>query len=168
MDKRVECKLENLGKSFVKMPRKLLSLAFGSEKKSRLFGGVYIALVSLCYFKDGTVKLGKNYYTCHRGEYLGTYRELADRADISLGSVGYYLKELSQAGLIEYGPMSGGTRVKVCNYDYFSGYFMKEESASDESQAAARAMATAEKAMGGRSMQNVPVEGKGEAYGSGC
>ncbi|WP_293712162.1 winged helix-turn-helix domain-containing protein [uncultured Parabacteroides sp.] len=168
MDERVECKLENLGKSFVKMPRKLLSLAFGSEKKSRLFGRVYIALVSLCYFKDGTVKLGKNYYTCHRGEYLGTYRELADRADISLGSVGYYLKELSQAGLIEYGPIAGGTRVKICNYDYFSGFFVKEESATDEAQVAARAMAAAEKAMGGRSMQNPSAEGKEDAYGNGC
>lgn len=168
MDERVECKLENLGKSFVKMPRKLLSLAFGSRKKSRLFGRVYIALVSLCYFKDGKVKLGRKYYTCHRGEYLGTYRELADRADISLGSVRHYLEELSQAGLIEYGPIAGGTRIKICNYDYFSANFVKEESEADESQDAARAMATAEKAMGGRSMQNVPVEGKGEAYGSGC
>lgn len=153
LKERVECKLESLGKSFVKMPRKVLAMSFSHQKNDRMYARIFMALVSMCYFKEGVVKLGKYVYICRRGEYLGSYRELANRTDVSFGSIGYYLKALSDDGLIEYEPVAGGSRIKVCNYDFFSGYLTKVSENDADGQAAALALATAEKAMGGRSKQ---------------
>lgn len=163
MKERVERKLGSLGKSFVKMPRKVLLMSFSLQKKDRLYARIFMALVSMCYFKDGIVKLGKYFYTCHRGEYLGNYRELANRTDISFGSVAHYLKELSDDCLIEYEAIAGGSRIKVCNYDFFSGYLTEETESENNAQAAALAMAAAEQAMGGRSKQFTPKGKGGEA-----
>lgn len=153
LKERVGCKLESLGKSFVKMPRKLLIMCFSHKKTDRMYARIFIALVSMCYFKEGVAKLGKYVYTCRRGEYLGNYRDLADRTDVSSASIGRYLKALSDDGLIEYEPVAGGSRIKVCNYDFFSGYLTKVSDDDADGQAAALALAIAEKAMGGRSKQ---------------
>lgn len=163
MKERVERKLESLGNSFVKMPRKVLLMSFSLQKKDRLYARIFMALVSMCYFKDGMVKLGKYFYTCHRGEYLGNYRELADRTDISFGSVGHYLKALSDDCLIEYEAIAGGTRIKVCNYDFFSGYLTENTVDYGNDISAAQAMAAAEQTMGGRSKQFTPKGKGGEA-----
>lgn len=139
-----------LGKSFMKMPRKVLTLSVGKSKKQRQFARIYMALVAMSYFKSGFMTLGKKQYACQPGEFYCTYQYLADRTDTSSGSMGYYLKELANEGLIEFSPVSGGTKFKICNYNYFLVRIVDD---NGDASIAAKALATAEKAMGGRSKQ---------------
>ena len=137
-----------LGKAFVKMPRKLLNLSLHPEKKKRQLACMYMALITLSFFRDGTVMLGKNKHVCRRGEYVGTHSELARFTAISLGSVGYYLKMLEMDKLIVLNVVKGGTRIGICNYDLLAGE-------------AGRRMADVERAMGGRNMQDLNPEERG-------
>ena len=85
-----------MGKSFMKMPRKVLALSVSASKKERHLARIYMALATMSYFKPGFMKLGRIQYVCHVGEYFCTYQFLADRTDISIGSVGYYLRKLAR------------------------------------------------------------------------
>lgn len=139
-----------LGKSFMKMPRKVLTLSVGTSKKGRQFARIYMALVAMSYFKSGFMKLGKKLYACQPGEFYCTYQYLADRTDTSSGSIGYFLKELANEGLIEFSPVPGGTKFKICNYNYF---LVRIADDKGDAAFAAKAMADAEHSMGGRSKQ---------------
>ena len=81
----------------------------------------------------------------------------------SVGSVGYYLRKLARERLIEYGPVAGGTKIKICNYNYFSGQITENTDNNGNDISAAQAMAAAEQAMGGRSKQFQPKGKGGEA-----
>lgn len=145
-----------LGKAFIKMPRKLLNMSIHPQKKKRRLALMYMALITLSFFRDGIVTLGKNKHVCRRGEYVGTYWELARFTAISLGSVSYYLKILEMEKLIVLNAVKGGTRIGICNYDLFSG----SESDKDSGQAALTEevgykMAAVERTIGGRSMQEL-------------
>lgn len=153
-----------LGKAFVKMPRKLLNLSLHPEKKKRQLACMYIALITLSFFRDGTVMLGKNKHVCRRGEYVGTHSELARFTAISLGSVGYYLKMLEMDKLIVLNVVKGGTRIGIFNYDLFSGHEPEMNGWQDASAGeAGRRMADVERAMGGRNMQDLNPEERGNA-----
>ena len=152
-----------MGKSFMKMPRKVLALSVSASKKERHLARIYMALATMSYFKPGFMKLGRIQYVCHVGEYFCTYQFLADRIDISIGSVGYYLRKLARERLIEYGPVAGGTKIKICNYNYFSGQITENTDNNGNDISAAQAMAAAEQAMGGRSKQFQPKGKGGEA-----
>lgn len=153
-----------LGKAFIKMPRKLLNLSLHPEKKKRQLACMYMALITLSFFRDGTVMLGKNKHVCRRGEYVGTHSELARFTAISLGSVGYYLKMLEMDKLIVLNVVKGGTRIGICNYDLFSGHEPEMNGWQDASAGeAGRRMADVERVMGGRNMQDLNPEERGNA-----
>lgn len=48
-----------LGKAFIKMPRKLLNMSIHPQKKKRRLALMYMALITLSFFRDGIVTLGK-------------------------------------------------------------------------------------------------------------
>ncbi len=150
-------------KSFMKIPRKVLALSVSTSKKERHLARIYMALATMSYFKSGFMKLGRIQYICHAGEYFCTYQFLADRTDISVGSIGYYLRKLAHEQLIEYGPVGGGTKIKICNYDYFTGQIPENTVDNENDVSAAQAMAAAEQTMGGRSKQFTPKGKGGEA-----
>ena len=153
-----------LGKAFIKMPRKLLNLSLHPEKKKCQLARIYMALITLSFFRDGIVMLGKNKHVCRRGEYVGTYLELARFTTISLGSVGYYLKILEMEKLIVLNAVKGGTRIGICHYDLFSGHEPETDGGQDASAGeAGRRMADVERTMGGRSMQDMNPEERGDA-----
>lgn len=153
-----------LGKAFIKMPRKLLNLSLHPEKKKCQLARIYMALITLSFFRDGIVMLGKNKHVCRRGEYVGTYLELARFTAISLGSVGYYLKILEMEKLIVLNAVRGGTRIGICNYDLFFGHEPEMNGGQDASAGeAGRRMADVERTMGGRNMQDMNPEERGNA-----
>ena len=146
-----------LGKAFIKMPRKLLNLSLHPEKKKCQLARIYMALITLSFFRDGIVMLGKN-------KHVGTYLELARFTAISLGSVGYYLKILEMEKLIVLNAVKGGTRIGICNYDLFSGHEPEMNGGQDASAGeAGRRMADVERTMGGRNMQDMNPEERGYA-----
>lgn len=143
-----------LGKAFVRLPRKILNMSMGSVRKDRDLAKLYIALVTKAFYISGSVSLGRYRHICRRGEFIGTYDELAILTRISRGSIGYYLRLLAEDRLIVINAVTGGTRIGICGYDYFSGYEME----TDKQQQAARpahVLADIEQAMGGRCMQDM-------------
>ena len=72
-----------MGKSFMKMPRKVLALSVSASKKERHLARIYMALATMSYFKPGFMKLGRIQYVCHVGEYFCTYQFLGREAQKS-------------------------------------------------------------------------------------
>ena len=60
--------------------------------------------------------------------------------------------------------VKGGTRIGICNYDLFSGHEPEMNGWQDASAGeAGRRMADVERAMGGRNMQDLNPEERGNA-----
>lgn len=145
-----------LGKAFIRMPRKVLNMAIQPVKKERRFAVLYITLITRAFFTDGVATLGNHKYICRRGEYVGTYLELSKFTGISIGSIGYYLRLLELDHLIVMNTMTGGSRIGICNYEYFSGRETeKNDEYPDAGRKAFKSMSAAESEIGGRSMQDM-------------
>lgn len=142
-----------LGKAFIRLPRKILNKLTCPIKKERDLAKMYVTLIIRAFYVDGTVILGKYRHICRRGEYMGTYHELSELTCISIGSVGYYLKLLAIDHLIVVNAVTGGTRIGICGYDYFSGYELETDTQQRESEPSCT-LADIERKMGGRSMQD--------------
>lgn len=149
-----------LGKAFVRLPRKVLNMFIHPAKKERHLANIYIALITRAFFVDGTVTLGRHKHVCRRGEYVGTYQELSTLTCISRGSIGYYLRLLETDHLIVTNTITGGTRIGICGYDYFSGYEMETNKQQPIPQPG-HTLADIEQKMGGRSMQNMDAKPEG-------
>lgn len=74
-----------LGKAFVKMPRKLLNLSLHPEKKKRQLACMYMALITLSFFRDGTVMLGKtNMFAAGENMWVLIRNWLVSRLSVSV------------------------------------------------------------------------------------
>jgi len=66
--------------------------------------------------------IGKYHLTCKRGEWITTYKELAEKAGITKGAVGRILQQLVKAGKITVESLDKFTIIRVCNYNSLTFY----------------------------------------------
>lgn len=144
-----------LGKAFIRLPRKILNMSICPVKRERCLAQMYITLVTRAFYTDGFVTLNRHKCVCRRGEFVGTYQELSNLTGISRGSIGYFLKLLEEMHLIVINVITGGTRIGINGYDYFSGYEVKTNKLPGNTKAVPTMAELEKRFKGGRSMQDL-------------
>jgi DNA-binding MarR family transcriptional regulator len=115
------------GKSFIKLPRRLVFSKLCSSGKERNLNALHLTLLCICYYSDGEVIVNGEVIICRRGEWIGTLSELASFTGMSRPTVQRLLKTLSERNLIETTRMKQGMRIYLYGYDEFTRCGKKAE-----------------------------------------
>lgn len=142
-----------MGRSFIKVPCIMMNNLLDINSYKRKKGLLHLSLFGLCYHTDGYVKVKNRRVLCARGEYVGTYRDLADLTGIGISSIYRIMHSLVKQRLVEVTAVEGGSRIRVYGYEEFTSKPVSESSPKGKTANAATCMAVAEARIGGRSMQ---------------
>lgn len=113
--------MDYLRGSYLRIPRKVINRMLIGTPAERQVGWLHFSLISLSFHTDGFVYLtGKRKVPCAKGEYVGSYRDLEELTGISRCTIGRLLQQLADECLIEVTRMKGGTRIRVCGYDWLT------------------------------------------------
>lgn len=151
--------LDYFGRSFLKIPWRIVRQMLSDDPSERLLGQLHVALFGLCYHTRGFVMLGDRRVPCDQGEFIGTYRRLAHLSGIKEGTLPRLLYRLKELHLIEMSTLKGGTRIRLCGYKEFMALNPMDAAARSAAQSCkaktlAKQMADRE-AMLGRSMADL-------------
>ncbi|MDR1880470.1 MAG: hypothetical protein LBQ78_06015 [Tannerellaceae bacterium] len=111
------------GNAYLCVPRNLLKAALNGQQEAR----VHLVLFLYCNYADGEVLFGKRMVSCRRGEWIGTYRQLAELAGVHLSITGKLLQKLADKKLINITRIEGGTSIYLNGYDEFTSKEGKKE-----------------------------------------
>lgn len=104
------------GKSFIRLPRKLICRLFEEDTNKRLSGWLYFTLVVHCFHSDGLVKIRGKQVRCNKGQLVCCHRKLSDLTNIPPTSIGRLLQRLADEQLITVEVICGGSRISVTGY----------------------------------------------------
>lgn len=117
----VDCKaLQYFGKAYLKTPRVIATRMTSSCKSERMVGLVHWLLFNFCNYADNYMSIGGKQVFCARGEYITTYRKLAQLAGASISSVRRYVGTLVEESLVEVSQVAGQVCFRVNGYGYFT------------------------------------------------
>lgn len=112
--------LEYFGKAYVKIPRILMKQLFSSDKHERMKAQLHWLLYCNCYYTDGYISVNGQQVYCRRGEYIGTYEELAGMLGVDSRTIRRYVDMLISNSFIEVRKVLRRICFRVCGYDYFT------------------------------------------------
>lgn len=72
---------------YLKVGRNVLKASFGSDQEQRHLANVLLCVQTFAYFRDGTVCLNEFSCTCHAGEWVTSFSEIASLTGLSRKSV---------------------------------------------------------------------------------
>jgi DNA-binding MarR family transcriptional regulator len=117
------------GKSYIKLPRRLIFSMLCSSGKERNLKFLHLTLLCLCYYNEGEVIVNGEVIICRRGEWIGMLSELASFAGMSRSTIQRLLKTLSERDLVEITRMKQGMRIYLNGYDELTRRAEKAEKA---------------------------------------
>ncbi len=90
----------SIRKGFLKVPQALLDDLYSRNDDTRCKALVYLCLLRHAYFVEGSCMLNGQRITCHKGEWITTYRELEEKTQVSKSRLKLLLETLAMEGKI--------------------------------------------------------------------
>ncbi len=131
------------GKSFLRLPRKVLQRLYGKDDWEKQLGWLYITLIIHAFHSDGYVLLNGERVSCCRGEFVSSLRKLAELTKLSYSTIKRLLERLKLEQLVRLIPVKGGTRIQIIGYNEIT-YSQKRTGQPDIQLTAAQSMAAYE------------------------
>ena len=89
-------RVENRRKGFLRVPHFLLDDLYSDQPMRRGKAWVYLCFLKHVYFADGEIVVDHRRMPCHKGEWITTFRQLAQKTDIPRTTLGCVLKLLEE------------------------------------------------------------------------
>ena len=105
--------------TYVKVPTEVMQLLDSEDEQGQRMGHILFFLFRKAYFKDGSAHYAGQVYTCLRGEYIGSMKQLSHACNIPEGSIYRYLKLLENLSYISLRRLKNGMLVRIHAYDDF-------------------------------------------------
>jgi len=112
--------LQYFGKAYLKTPRVIVIRMTSLDKSEHMVGFVHWLLFNLCNYADNYMSISGKRVFCARGEYITTYKKLAQLAGVSVSSVRRYVGTLVEESLVEVSQVAGQVCFRVNGYGYFT------------------------------------------------
>lgn len=106
----------DFGRSFICIPRRVLTRVFQGNKSERQLWHLYFILLVYAYHSDSYVRTSKGAAPCQSGEYIGTLRDLSELSGIPRSSLARLLGKLSETGYIEILSSKPHTHISIIDY----------------------------------------------------
>ncbi|WP_455637926.1 hypothetical protein [Parabacteroides sp.] len=105
---------------------------FSHDKNKSMAARIHFVLFQKCNYADGYVCIGKKQVLCRKGEYITTYKALAQLVGINDQSVRRYVKSLIDRSLVEVRRVATHVCFRICGYAYFTDLDKQPKQSSPE------------------------------------
>ncbi|MBC5644979.1 hypothetical protein H8S77_19045 [Parabacteroides sp. BX2] len=102
---------------YLKVGRNVLKAFFGSDKEQRHLSQVLLCVQTFAYFRDGMVCLNEFTYTCHAGEWITSFSEIADLTGLCRKSVKKCLGRLEAGHFLQVRDLLNYKLISLTNYE---------------------------------------------------
>ena len=108
---------EKKKRGFLRVPHTLLDNLYNKDTGRRQIALVHLAILRHVFYKDGTITVHRRRIVCLQGEWVTSYRKIADLTGIGRAQIPVLLQILVHHGHIILESCSYYTRIRLLDFE---------------------------------------------------